>query len=259
MTAHYSHNQHHRASEPIQVRRVERDQPFAWLAAGWRDFTTSPGHSLFYGACFTLLCGFLMVLNGTYPGFLLVYLAALLIIGPLLALGTYTAAWQLENGFPVSISEGLSLILTRLGNLALLGFCLLIVLTIWVKLSALILSLQAHQLPADQTLITAAMLEIPGAKNALLLLLVLAVLLLSVVFIGGVAGVPLIIDRNVEAMRAIRSSVRTVMQNPMTMLLWALMILLLFGIGVLTGLVLMPVLFPVLGYASWHCYEDIIE
>ncbi|RDE19649.1 DUF2189 domain-containing protein [Motiliproteus coralliicola] len=259
MTAHYSHNQHHRASEPIQVRRVDRDQPFAWLAAGWRDFITSPGHSLLYGASFTLFCGVLMLLNGTYPGFLLVYLATLLIVGPLLALGTYTAAWQLENGFPVSISESLSLILTRLGNLALLGFCLLIVLTIWVKLSALILALQAHQLPTDQTLISAAMQDIPGAKSALILMLGLALLLLTVVFVCGVAGVPLIVDRNVEAMRAIRSSIRTVLQNPLTMLCWALMILVLFGIGVITGLVLMPVLFPVLGYASWHCYEDLIE
>jgi len=31
------------------------------------------------------------------------------------------------------------------------------------------------------------------------------------------------------------------------------------GIGITTGFILMPVIFPVLGYATWRSYKDLLE
>jgi len=40
------------------------------------------------------------------------------------------------------------------------------------------------------------------------------------------------------------------------MLVWMLMIIALVTVSLLTGLALMPIVFPVLAYATWHSYRE---
>jgi len=82
--------------------------------------------------------------------------------------------------------------------------------------------------------------------------------LLGIVFALSAVAVPLIIDRHASASEAMRASLRVTFANLPAMLVWAGLIVGLTAIGFLTLLVGMVVVAPLLGYATWHAYRDLI-
>ena len=82
--------------------------------------------------------------------------------------------------------------------------------------------------------------------------------LAAVVFAVSVVSVPLIIDRHASAGEAIRASLRATVSNLPAMLVWAALIVALTGLGFATLLGGMVFVAPLLGYATWHAYRDLI-
>ena len=69
----------------------------------------------------------------------------------------------------------------------------------------------------------------------------------------------MICDRDTDAVTAIVTSVNAVLRNKPAMVLWVLLIVTLTAIGFATALLGLGVTIPVLGYATWHAYEDTID
>jgi len=69
----------------------------------------------------------------------------------------------------------------------------------------------------------------------------------------------MLLDRPVDVITAVLTSVRCCVANPAAMLLWALLIALLTAIGFATALLGLLVVFPWLGFASWHAYCDLLD
>jgi uncharacterized membrane protein len=79
------------------------------------------------------------------------------------------------------------------------------------------------------------------------------------VFAITVVSVPLLLDRQVDFIVAMRTSLSAVDANIRLMVFWAALVaaLTVFGIGTLFfGLI---VLMPLIGHASWHAYRDLVE
>jgi uncharacterized membrane protein len=83
-------------------------------------------------------------------------------------------------------------------------------------------------------------------------------LLAAVVFTISAVSVPMILDRDVGPITAVQTSYRAVRSNLAAMTLWAALIVAVSGIGILTLFVGMILLFPVLGYATWHSYRRLV-
>jgi len=56
----------------------------------------------------------------------------------------------------------------------------------------------------------------------------------------------------------ISASYHTVAKNPAAMVVWAGTILLLKAVGIATAFMGLAIIFPVLGYATWHSYRALI-
>jgi uncharacterized membrane protein len=67
----------------------------------------------------------------------------------------------------------------------------------------------------------------------------------------------MLLDRRIDALTAMGTSMRLVWNNPLPMISWGAMVLVLFGICVATGLIGMIVIFPLLGHATWHAYRAV--
>jgi uncharacterized membrane protein len=68
----------------------------------------------------------------------------------------------------------------------------------------------------------------------------------------------MLLDRNVSLETAVRTSVRVVARNPLTMTVWGLIIagsLLIGSIPLLLGLIFVM---PILGHATWHLYRRVV-
>ena len=77
----------------------------------------------------------------------------------------------------------------------------------------------------------------------------------GVLFAITVVGLPLLLDKEIDFVTAMITSVSAVIQNPGPMLLWGATIAVLLFVGMLPAFLGLFVVLPVLGHASWHIYR----
>jgi uncharacterized membrane protein len=70
---------------------------------------------------------------------------------------------------------------------------------------------------------------------------------------------PLLLDRKVGVARAMLTSIRAVLINPVVMAAWACFIALALVIGSLPLFLGLAMVMPVLGHSSWHLYRKLVE
>ena len=81
----------------------------------------------------------------------------------------------------------------------------------------------------------------------------------AVTFAITVVTMPLLADRDVNSWVALQTSIRTVSENPVTMVVWAMIIMALTAISFITGMLGFLVLYPLMGHASWHVYRELVD
>ncbi len=60
-------------------------------------------------------------------------------------------------------------------------------------------------------------------------------------------------------MTAMQTSFRAVIKNWQAMALWASLIVMFVGIGIVTFYIGLIVAMPLVGHATWHAYKDLIK
>jgi uncharacterized membrane protein len=82
----------------------------------------------------------------------------------------------------------------------------------------------------------------------------------ALVFSLAVVSVPMILDRDTDAITAGITSIQVMGKNTAVMLLWASLIALLLGVSVLLPMAVgLVVVGPLLGHASWHAYREAVR
>jgi uncharacterized membrane protein len=88
--------------------------------------------------------------------------------------------------------------------------------------------------------------------------LMLGALMAAPVFASSVIAIPLLMDRQVSVQRAVLTSWRAVLANPVATGLWAGVVMVLTLLGLATLMFGLVMVMPVLGHASWHAYRDLV-
>jgi uncharacterized membrane protein len=232
---------------PLPVRHVAPSQPLSWLALGWRDFLRSPLAGLVHGA-FVALGGWVVlgvslrygwVAPGAFSGFV--------ILGPILVTGLYEISRLLARGEHAGLRE--AVIAWRRGTrpLVQLGVLLAVLGTLWVAASALLFTLFVRYAVVEQGDLLFTLWAILGGLGV------------AIVFALTVVSPPLLLGRRVGFRQALLTSARAVGENPVAMLLWALVILVATSLSLATAMLGFLVTVPVLGHASWHAYRDLVD
>jgi len=182
-------------------RKVGLDAPLRWLKLGWRDFRRIPRLSFGYGLVMTAISALIIVIAWSAHSFVL----AIALIGGFfsIAIGLYSMSRQLENGItPVlmrCIREGRK----NFGNEMILAFVFLIIFLIWARAASMVhifLPSFGAATPADLIMF----LSIGSAVGAVFA---------AVVFCVGAFSIPMMMDRNVDAITAVITSVSATQQN----------------------------------------------
>ena len=74
-----------------------------------------------------------------------------------------------------------------------------------------------------------------------------------------VIALPLLLDREVDFVTAMVTSLQVVTENPVPMLIWAALIAGLTFLAMLPGFLGLFIVLPLLGHATWHLYQLICE
>lgn len=243
------------------IRQLELDRPWSWLAAGWQDLWEAPGVSLTYGAIFTIVSFAITagVLLGGLEYLLLPLAAGFMLVGPMLAVGLYETSRRLETGLPVSLGAALFVATRSPMRLGFLGIALMAILLVWMRAATLLfaLFLGTTHLPPMAEIVPTLLFT----SNGLALLVVgtgCGAILAAAVFAISVISVPLLMERDVDFMTAILTSVLAVVRNPKPMLLWAWLVALLTACGLVTLFLGLIITFPLVGHATWHAYRETV-
>ena len=245
--------------ETIELTRLRPTDPLRWLAQGWRDFLRCPRIGLFYGLCFCLMGHALRWVFKSAPEYVLALSAGFLLLGPFLCLGLYDASRTLELGGHAngpSLRSTLTAWKVSKGPMAIFAGMLLIIELLWGRASLVVFAVTFNTMPSDQKLLG----DLLQLENIGFLLSYSAVgaVFAGLIFVTSVISVPMILDRQVDAVSAGLTSMRACAQNPGVMLLWGALITLLVLLAMLPWFLGLLVIAPVLGHASWHAYRHLV-
>ena len=74
---------------------------------------------------------------------------------------------------------------------------------------------------------------------------------------SSVVALPMLVDTPASVMEAVKASWRAVANHPGAMVAWAVLIVLLVGLGMASALLGLIVIVPLIAHASWHAYRDL--
>ncbi|MBK1646072.1 hypothetical protein CKO25_15740 [Thiocapsa imhoffii] len=243
-----------------RINKITLDHPWTWLAKGWRDIKTAPLYSLRYGAMIVLLSGLILAL--TIIGqltFLIPFLTAgFFLVAPLLAIGLYQMSAHLERGEPVTSCQAMEAFKRNQGQLGIaLGF-LLMTMQLWILASVFLFIMLFHDpFPPFSQFFPIVVLSGQHTGLVIAVLLVGAFFAICAFCISAVT-VPMLIDRPIDGFTAVRTSLRAVAHNWIPMMLWAMLLVGIVGVGLLTFYIGLFIAIPLVGHATWHAYRDLV-
>jgi uncharacterized membrane protein len=239
--------------------------PLDWLRHAWADFRAAPRQSLTYGLVVVLMSWALAYVAIRYGGYfeLLALVSGFILIAPLLAIGTYSISDQLERGLKPSLRRCFIEERRAFGNLMVFALMLMVVFLVWWRAaSAIHIFFPVDMSTPDWT----DYLQFLGIGSAVGSIFAL------IVFSAAAFSLPMLLDREVDSITAVVTSINAVLRNKPAMAVWAGLIVLAVapgfalllmgqekGAGFAPVMALLGITLPLIGHATWHAYRATID
>jgi len=241
----------------LETRHVSAGQAFEWLNRGWDDLKRIGWPGLAHGALIAILGGVLLALGSTHFYLTAAAVTGYLLVGPIMTTGVCELARRREVREALGFDESLQALTRNPDGLLHFGGVLALIALVWFVLSGLLLeSMLNSSVPSLAVALWGGASTLTPSQ--LLGYLLCGGVLAVVVFAVSVVSVPLIVDRHASTAEAMRGSLRITLANVPAMVVWAGLIVILTAIGFATLLIGMVFIAPLLGYATWHAYRDLI-
>ena len=252
---------HNAPDEMPEPAKIGFDAIGGSLRAGWRDFMRAPGYGLFFSA-FYVLGGLVLTAVAAASGqewWLMPFIVGFPLVAPFAAVGLYEVSRRLEAREPLIWREVLGTVFAQKDRqLPSMALVVLLMFMFWVFVAhttfALFMGVSAL------TNVTSSP-EVLLQGRGLIMLLVGTLIgagFAAVLFSFTVVGLPLLLDREVDFITAIITSIKAVMLNPVVLAVWGLVIAAILLAGMLPLFLGLFIALPVLGHASWHMYRQLM-
>ena len=233
----------------------------ASLADGWADFRRAPAFGLLFSA-FYVLGGIVLAAVALAAGqewWLIPFILGFPLLAPFAAVGLYEVSRRIEAGESLDWPAVAGVIFAqRNRQMPSMAMVILLMFMFWVFVAhttfALFMGVSAL------TNITSSP-EVLFSGRGLVMLIVGTVIgagFAAALFSFTVVGLPLLLEREVDFITAIVTSIRAVLLNPVTMILWGLTIAAILLAGMIPLFLGLFIAMPVLGHASWHMYRRLM-
>lgn len=246
------------SAAPVALPRLGLGDPFRWLAQGLRDVRAAPGISLFYGVCFWCMALLLGWVFRTRPEYTMSLASGCLLLGPFLAMGLYDTSRRREVGQPPELSSSITCWDSHMGSMGMLVLVLVVLELLWGRASLVVFAVFFNTGMPSTTGVLQAVFN-PQNWSFVAVYLVVGGVFAALVFSTSVVSIPMILDRDTDALTAGITSLRVVVENPLVMLVWGALITAMVAVSLWFWGVGLLLAGPVLGFASWHAYRAGVE
>jgi len=246
-----------RAAVP-EVLQLDLNDLTASLRAGWRDFRAEPLHGAFFSLVY-VMGGWLLVFAFSAQGQLWWTLpagAGFPILGPFIACGFYEISRRRETGEAVSLRRIIGVVFRQKDRqVPSMAVVVVVFFLFWNFLAHMIFALFLGQATLVNVSSSAGIFATGQGVLMLAFGSAVGAALATLLYALTVVSLPMLLDREVDFVTAMLTSVALVRANPVLMLGWGAMIAVLLFAGMATLFFGLLVVLPVLGHASWHLYR----
>lgn len=231
----------------------------AALSQGFADFKKAPAFGLFFAAFYVL--GGLLIVQSLFvwnqSWMIYPVMIGFPLIGPFAAVGLYEVSRRLAKGEPLDWPQILNVLRVQSGKeMAWMAFVILFFFWIWMYQVRLLVAIILGRMSfstmgglADVVFYTSegwTFLAIGHVVGA-----VLALGLFSIT----VVSIPMLLERNVDFISAMITSVKAVLASPLVMLTWGVIVTLTLIAAMVPAFLGLFIALPVLGHTTWHIYK----
>lgn len=232
------------------------------LQAGVEDFNRAPAIGAAFGAIYAFGGIFLIACVLSLDLGYLVYplFAGSVLIGPFVAAGLYDVSRELEAGRKPTFRGVLSTVFDqRKRELGWMAFVTIFFFIIWMYQVRLLLALFLGfaSFGTLQEFVRVLFTTSDGLSFLAVGHVVGAALALGL-FSISVISFPLLMDRDLDVVTAMITSVQAVLLSPGPMIAWGLTVVGLLFIGSVPCFLGLVVVLPILGFATWHLYRKTV-
>ncbi len=233
------------------------------LRRGTDDFLATPTQLVFLALIYPVVG--LVAARVAWGGnmFQLIYplVMGFALLGPVGAIGLYEISRRREQGAETSWLDGLGVLRSRaIFSVLVLGVVLLAIFLAWLLVAQAIYDAAFPGMRhASLGTLMRDVIDTPQGRWMILLGNAAGLVFGAVVLTISVVAFPMMLDRGVGVGEAVRTSVRAVAANPVTVAVWGLIVLAGFVVGCLPLFVGLAVVMPILGHATWHLYRKLVE
>ena len=255
----------HDAAPPVrlEVGVATLDDVKKALRLGLRDITVRPALSVFFGLFYALFGGILVsgLVVFDQIWILIVVGVGFPLVAPFLAAGLYEMSRRIKREQPFTASDIFLVVFNQQRReFGWMALAVLFVFWMWAYQVRLLIALffQHQGALSFESLATFVFTTGEGA-TFLLIGTLIGALLATVLFSITVIAMPLLMDKDIDFITAMLTSVKTVRSSPVVMLGWGAVV------GALTLIAIAPMflgvifIFPILGHTSWHLYKRLIS
>jgi uncharacterized membrane protein len=245
------------------IRKIGAGDLTNALRAGWEDFLAKPSHAVFLVLIYPIVGVFLLLYTVGYDFFPLLFplAAGFALLGPVAAIGFYEISRRREAGLDTSWSHALDVFHSpSFGSLAALAGWLTAIFILWLFTAWMIYQWTfPGQHITDIPAFIGDVLTTPAGWTLIIVGNLAGLGFAALALTLGAFSFTTLVDHNAGFDLALRTSVRAVRANPVTMALWGLIVAAALVLGTIPFFMGLAVVLPVLGHATWHLYRRTVE
>lgn len=235
----------------------------AVLSLGFTDFKRAPLFGIFFGAVYAI--GGLVIMAGIFS-LNMAWLAypmviGFALIGPFIATGLYETSRRLEKDIPLDWNGILGVVWDQhRRELGWMAFVMLFIFWIWTyQIRTLVAVFFGFEGFATLNGFLEAVLTTTNGLTFLAVGHVVGAFISLVLFTITVVSCPMLLERDIDFVTAMITSVRSVLASPFVMLSWGIFVVVSVLLSAIPGFLGLVVVLPILGHATWHLYKRVVE
>ena len=245
-----------------EVNRLAFSDLKECLLMGLTDFRRAPLFGLFFGGIYAfggilIFQSFIVFEKGwmIYP-----LMVGFPLIGPFVAVGLYDVSRRLAAGLPLPWNEVLTVISNQTNRqLPYMAFVILFIFWVWIYQVRLLLALFLGRMSFPSF---ASFFEVIATTPEGWLFIgvghIVGACFALVLFSLTVISIPLILDRDVDFITGMITSINTVVRSPLVMLSWGVFVTLAVIASFIPLFLGLLIVLPVLGHTTWHIYKKAV-
>lgn len=242
---------------PVVNSGLPLTAPLEWLRRGAADLRSCGRASLFYGICFALAGGLLLLAFRHAVQLVTAVTTGFMLVGPFFAIGLYELSRRREAGEAPALAPTLAVWRRNLAAIGIYSLILIVLYLLWARASLVMFALFYQGGMPSMEGFMAQILKFDNIEFMVAYMLVGAIFA-GLVFAFSAVSIPMMLDRNQDTVTAMLASFLALVRNLPMMLIWAALIVLLTAIGIATAFLGLIITMPLVGHATWHAYRALI-